>query len=428
VNQLDFEKKGIPTVTIATTEFINLAKQTALGYGVADMAFVVVPHPIGSINREDVRKKADDSFPEILKMVTEWKPATNPPPLRPLYPAETFKFKGDIMDIQEMFFKKGWSAGLPIVPPTAERVKEMLRGTSHSPDELICQAPPRMGAITVELVAVYAVMAGCKPEYMPVLLAVLDAMREKKFDWREAAVTTGSIGPMIMINGPIIKELDIAYNQAAASWGHHPNLSIGYAIGLLWYVAGGAKPPIWDKSTFGSPTDLVVWVFAENEDANPWEPYHVEMGYKKSENVVTVRNVYPTIDIPDHNSKTAEQHLKWWVNAISPMIGKPYCLPTEECFLVLNPEWSKKLAEEGWTKDKIRKYVWENCRRPFSAWPPGACYPKKEFELLTTNTQIPLTLKPEQLRIVVSGGAGKHNQYFIGAKGKTVTKPIDPWR
>src|SRR5271157_6482533 len=162
---------GIPTVTITTTEFVDLAKDTAMSQGVPDAPFVVVPHPMGMIPEAEIQKKAENAFAEIVKTATLWKPSGKLPEMKPAYPTERVTFRGSAEELNSLFFTKGWSLGLPLVPPTPDRVKEMLKGTSLKPDYVIGKVPPRMGALTVELAAAHAVMAGCKPEYMPVLIA-----------------------------------------------------------------------------------------------------------------------------------------------------------------------------------------------------------------------------------------------------------------
>jgi hypothetical protein len=390
---------------------------------------------MGQISREAIRAKADAAFPEILKAATQWKPTAKLPPMDPVYPAKRVKIKGTVEGVNKFFFEKGWSLGLPVVPPTPERVNAMLKGTSHRPDELVWIVPPRKGALTVELVAVYAVMAGCKPEYMPVILAGIEAMAEPVYNWLGGTTTTGTIGPMMVVNGPIVKELGIAYGTGAAAGGYHPNVSIGYALNLIGDVIGGSKAPNMDKSTLGSPADIVAYVFGENEAANPWEAYAVEKGFKPTDNVVTMKNVYPSIDMPDHTSSTAEAHMKWWSHMVNPLLAIPLCLgPTQlPYFIVLAPEHAKLLANAGWKKNDFRQALWKSTQRPLSEWSTGekmcgiAPVPK-EFQPATLQTMIPITPKPEDIDIIVAGGSGKHSQYFIPGHGMAVSKRIDRWR
>ncbi|MBW1801228.1 MAG: thiol-disulfide oxidoreductase, partial [Deltaproteobacteria bacterium] len=319
------EKRGIPTVTIVTTEFNELSRSIMRTHGLNDMAFVATQHPMGSISIEEIQGRAEQDFPEIFDKATVWEPEGKAlsDQDQTVYPSERIFFTGTYKDVNDMFFEKGRALGLPVIPPTTEAVENMLKGTSHKPDEVLWVVPPRMGVLTVELVAVHAAMAGCKPGYLPVILAAIEGMSEPEYNWNGAATTTGTVGPMLLINGPIRNELGIACGQGAAGKGYHPNISIGYAICLIGYVVGGSRPPDMDKSTFGSPGDVVAWVYGENEEASPWDSYAVEHGFDATDSVVTVKNVYPTVDMPDHSSSTPENYLKWWGHVLNPMMHVP---------------------------------------------------------------------------------------------------------
>jgi hypothetical protein len=440
VNQIDFEKLGIPTVTIVTSEFVGDAKASALGVGMPDMCFVVVPHPMGGISREAIRAKADAAFPDILKAATTWRPTVTelPPPKLP-YPAETFKFTGDYEDVYKLFWDRGWTPGLPIVPPTTEAVQAMLKGTSHKPDEVLWEVPPRGGILTVELAAVHAVMAGCKPEYMPVLLAAIAGLRSDKMSWRSATTTTHPDGPFIMVNGPIAKELGIASGTGAAGGWYLPNVSIGFAINLIGSIVGGAKPPDARKSTLGWQGKMIATVVAENEDGNPWEPYHVEKGFKKTDNVVTVTVGGPPVMWQDHTSPTMKQVLMVVAATVNYAGQNGSCFRTlgpgsgEDVFLLLNPEFADLLKKDGWTKDSIRKFIWENGRNPISQLQGGSDQIAEKIlgVKVTPQTLVPAAKDPSQVQIIVVGGPGKQGQYWPtcpGAPVHPIMVKIDDWK
>ena len=417
---------GIPTITIATTEFVSLAKDTALSQGVVDGPFVVVSHPMGMIPMDEIRKKADDAFPEILKAATEWKPVAKLPPMRPAYPAERLKLEASIEDINDIFLEKGWSIGLPTVPPTPERVAEMLKGTNRKSDEILGMVPPRMGVLTVEMVATYAVMAGCKPQYMPVLIAALEALLDPKANWRGVTTTTATSSFLVIVNGPIVDEIGIASRQGAAGSGHHANASIGYAINLIADILGGSRPPSPDKSTLGGPADFVCWIFGENEDALPkgWEPFHVDRGFTKTDSVVTVMGIYPPVDNIDHWSVTPEEHVNWWAHLVTPLLsigGPAWITQMDQPHIVgLGPEHAQLLAGAGWTKERFRKAFWEKARIPLSAWPKGSPNTDlliKKFGPVTPDTLIPITFRPEEFQVLIAGGAGKHSHFFAPFPG-----------
>jgi hypothetical protein len=426
VDQLELEKLGIPTVTITTTEFTALAKDTAFGQG-AEPSFVVVPHPMGMISVAEIRKKAESVFPEILKAATEWRPVAKPSFLaKPTYPAERLKLKGTVENINATFFSKGLSLGLPIIPPTPELVGEMLRGTNRRPEEVVGRVPPRMGVLTIELVATHAVMAGCKPSYMPLLIAALEALLDPIANWRGITTTTATSAAMVIVNGPIVKEIDLASGQGAAGKMHHANASIGYAINLALGIVGGSKPPTPDKSTLGGPADFVCWIFGENEDKLPvgWKPFHVDRGFKQSDSVVTVMGIYPPVDNIDHWSITPEEHVNWWAHLVTPLlsIGGPCWISQMEQphIIGLGPEHAQLVAGAGWTKDQFRKAFWEKARIPFSAWPKGCPNTDlffKTFGKVTPDTLVPITFKPEDLNVVIAGGYGKHSHFFAPFPG-----------
>jgi hypothetical protein len=252
--------------------------------GLPTLSLVAVKHPLELLSKAEIEAKADGAFEEIIKAATDQKLSDMPvkkAPAKPqkVYPADIVSFKGNIEDINDFFFEKGWATGIPIIPPTKASVERMLTGTRRSPDEVLWTVPPRGGNLTVELVAAHAVMAGAKPEYMPVIIAIIEAMREDACDWR-SAVTTTPKWPVIVLNGPIIKELGIAYDTGTGGPGYKANNAIGFTIGLITNIVGGLKYPTPNMAPVGMGSEFVPAVMGENEDGIPegWEPLHVEMG------------------------------------------------------------------------------------------------------------------------------------------------------
>ena len=426
MDQLELEKLSIPTVTITTTEFASLARDTAFGQG-AEPSFVVVPHPMGMISLAEIRQKAESVFPEILKAATDWQPVVKPTLLaKPAYPAEKLKLKGTVENINAIFLSRGLSLGIPIIPPTPELVGEMLKATSRRPEEVVGRVPPRMGVLTIELVATHAVMAGCKPSYMPLLISALEALLDPIANWRGITTTTATSAAMVIVNGPIVKEIGLASGQGAAGKMHHANASIGYAINLALGIVGGSKPPTPDKSTLGGPADFVCWIFGENEDKLPtgWKPFHVDRGFKESDSVVTVMGIYPPVDNIDHWSITPEEHVNWWSHLVTPLlsIGGPcWITQMEQPHIIgLGAEHAQLVAGAGWTKDQFRKALWEKARIPFSAWPKGCPNTDlflKKFGKVTPDTLVPFTFKPQDLHVIIAGGYGKHSHFFAPFPG-----------
>ena len=430
-DSVQLEQLGIPTTTLVTTTFLRLARATTTGSGMADQSMCVIPHPIGGIPSDRVRSKIRAVFPELLRDLTGWQPSPSERKPRAVQPY--VRFSGSVSELHAEFFARGWSAGLPFIPPTRELVSSLLTGTSHSPEEVVWDGiPPRMGILTVELVAACAAMAGCRPEHMPVLLAIVEALQDPAAWYAHQATTTGTESLMLLVNGPIAADLDLAYGTGAAGLCYPSNAAIGYAIGLMSKVAGGSKPPDRDKSTLSSPADLLNWAIAENERDNPWQPYAVERGFAPGDDVVTVKVVYPPIDINDHQSATGEELLHYIVHCINqPYV---YAMRHQPVLLGLCPEHAATLAGDGFTKDAIRDYLWHNARYPASvyakpAWDAGAVKPNSDFPDLRfgSDARLPIVAKPEDFAIIVCGGAGKHSHFWPGPKG-IISRRIAPWR
>jgi hypothetical protein len=430
-DSVELERLGIPTVTLVTSSFERLARVTSEGLGMPDQALAVIPHPMGGIAADKVRSKVRHAFPEVERQLTAWRPSRTR--LAPRPAQRYVRLTGSLSEVQAEFQARGWSAGLPFVPPTRDVVQSLLSGTSHSPDEVVWDGvPPRMGILTVELLAACAAMAGCKPEHLPVLLAIVEALQDRAAWYAHQATTTGTESLLFLVNGPIADELGLASGTGAAGLWYQPNAAVGYAMGLVSKVVGGSRPPDQDKSTLASPADLLNWTLAENEADNPWTSFAVEHGCAGSENVVTVKVVYPPIDIGDHQSETGEDLLRY----ISRCVNQPYvyAMRHQPVLLGLCPEHAATLAGDGWTKDAIRTYVWDHARYPANvyakpAWDAGSIAPNADFPDLHygSETLLPIVARPEDVQIIVCGGAGKHSHFWPGPKGM-VTRKIDPWR
>jgi hypothetical protein len=436
VDQSQVEKVGIPTVTASSDQFTGLARNTVKSLGLPDMAFVDVPHPMGMITLQEIRARADEAFPKIVQMATNWTPsATAVQKITPAYPAERIKFKGTYEALDKMFYDKGWSIGLPVIPPTPEKVAAMLKGTTRKPDEIVWAVPPRMGQLTVELVAAYGVMARCKPEHMPLLLAVVKALSNPDYDWRGNSTTTAPTNPIIIINGPILDELGIGYSTGALGGEMPVNISVGYFINLVGDIIGGSIPPEIDKSTHGSRGDLVAVVIGENEKLNPWkQSYAVEQGFKPTDNVVTAYSAYMGNINVDHSSVKGAELLNTMaaglagaasgVSACLTRFDRSYAVENAVrfAFLFLGPEHADTIYRDFPTKKSASEYLVKNTVLPFWMYAPARCKPPKEFGPYDSNTPMPRFTGPEQIRIIVTGGPGKQSQ--IWPTFPSVTKPV----
>ena len=260
-------------------------------------------------------------------------------------------------DLIEACYENGWTDGLPVVPPTAERVERMLSGTDRDPNEHIAAVPPKWGRATVEKVAINAVMAGCKPAYLPLVLTAVEAMTAEPFNLHGVQVTTSHVGPMLIINGPIRKALDIndGFNLFGQGW--RANATIGRAVRLVCTNIGGALPGELDRAAFGHAGKYTCCI-AEKEEASPWEPLHVDRGFEAGDSTVTVFAAAGPQTINDHGSNTGEGIL----NTICANIAAPGN-SSGETLVVMGVEHAKTISDDGFSKTDVRQYIADTTKR-----------------------------------------------------------------
>ncbi len=250
----------------------------------------------------------------------------------------------DLAQVIELYYERGWTDGLPVVPATEERVREFLAHAGKRPADVIGVVPTRGRVITTEKVAINAVMAGCRPEYMPVVVSIVEAMAEPQFNWHGSMASTGGSAQLIVVNGPVAKRLGINAGVNVFGPGFRANATIGRTVRLINMNVTGGTPGVLDKSTFGHGGKYSFCI-AENEDASPWEPLHVQRGFKPAESAVTVFAVHPPLQFMDHASNTPEDLLESAAEAMSvfgPNLG--------EIALVWSPEHVQVFRNAGWTK------------------------------------------------------------------------------
>jgi hypothetical protein len=264
----------------------------------------------------------------------------------------------------EMLFERGLTDGLPVVPPTRERVERMLAGApGRRRDELIGVLGPQMGKATVEKIAINAVMAGCKPEYFPVVLAGVEGLCDSVLCAHGLSITLMSGAPLAIINGPVRTQIGLNSGHNALGHGFRANATIGRALRLVTMNVGGARPHGVTKATLGHPGQYTFLV-AENEEVSPWEPLHVERGFSKEDSVITLFGGTGFFQVVDFASNTAER----LVSTIGGTMGgginnyREYPLMSDTV-LVLSPEHAQTIARDGWSKRDVRNYLYETVVR-----------------------------------------------------------------
>jgi len=319
----------------------------------------------------------------------------------------------------EFMYEQGLTDGLPVVPPTPERVLRMLAGTRRDPQDVVAIVPPNMAPATVEKVAINAVMAGCKPEYLPVVIAALEAVCTDEFNIHGVNATTWSASTIIVVNGPIRHRIGMNMGLNALGHGNRANSTIGRALKLVLRNVGGAKPGGVERSTLGTPGKYGV-CFAEWEERSPWEPLHVERGFRPDQSVVTVFGIEGSPrGIMDQRSRTAAQ-LAGSLGLALEACMHPRMHNQGDVLLVIAPEHVDTLWRDGWTKAMIRERIQEVTARPLRELLPDAISgegmsapPNATAE--TLNARIPKFRSPDNIHIVVAGGeAGKFSAIFGG--------------
>jgi len=325
--------------------------------------------------------------------------------------AVTFDYKGAHEDIDALYQERGWTDGLPIVPPTEARVNACLAYTDRDPREVIGVLPPRQGEATVEKIAVNAVMAGCKPEYFPVILTALEALADPLFNLDSVQATTHPVAPLIIVNGPIARELGIQCGYNAYGQGFRANMTIGRAVRLVLMNVGGGLPGTGDRATQGTPAKIAYCV-AENEAENPWEPLHVEAGLPADVSTVSAYGCEAPHNIQDHYSNTALGVLLVIAGAMG-QAGSNNLLGRGFPVLSLGPEHAATIAKEGYSKKQVKEFLFEHARYPLAKL--GAEYRAAQLSRHDVpdgpDTMVPIVRQPDDIAIIVVGGAGKHSSW-----------------
>jgi hypothetical protein len=336
----------------------------------------------------------------------------------------------DLTDVLELLFEAGWSDGLPVVPPTPRNVQRMLAPTARPADELIGRIPPKGGRATVEKIAINAVLAGCKPEYLPVVIAAVEALLDDRCNIRGVQCSTHISSPLVIVNGPIVQELEINSGHNVFGQGWRANATIGRAVKLVLVNLGGAIPGVTDKATFGHPGKF-TYCIAENEAANPWEPLHVERGFARTDSTVTVFGAEAPHNINNHWSSTPHGLLRTIADSMA-TLGSNHLYLGGESMLVLGPEHADVLAKAGWTKRDVRAFLFEQARKPLALAKIGGMYgPETRRNLWprwidhdNERERIPIARRADDLTILVAGGAGRHSVYLPGWGARSATRKI----
>jgi hypothetical protein len=434
------EAAGFPTSSLVAEGFIGQAKATSVGLGVSSMPVAMMPGHLAAQSDATLRENIlgvtlDQVIGNLTRAGDSGELGAEPDPARVV-------FSGSFTEVNEHFVDMEWSDGLPIVPPTRERIESFLRFTDRAPGDVLGVLLPDNRAATVWSVAVNGVMAGCRPEYMPVLIALAEAMADPEYGVEHSGNTPGG-ETLIILNGPIADELGFNKTQGVMRDGFRPNTSIGRFWRLYLRNVAGFLLHKTDKCTFGNTWRVLV---AENEDvvsAIGWTPNSVDMGFAAGDNVVTIARYTGGNMVSSMAGSTPEELLPFLADAvvrqnswqITFTMGQGY--GKLRPLVLMTPIIAEAIAKAGWSKHDVKRYLFEHARMP--AW---------EFERFQRDWQrkpiwnireqvelgniprdvflasddpdrkVPIVWAPEHFMIVVTGDPLRTSNYVFGHNGQ----------
>lgn len=341
--------------------------------------------------------------------------------------AATLEMPDDIDAINRLYRERRWGDGLPIVPPTAARVERMLAHSRRGRHEQVARVAPGFGAATVERIAINAVMAGCDPEYLPVLIAATEAIADAEFNLQGIQATTNPVAVWLVLNGPISKQLQVNATFNCIGQGSWANATLGRAMRLILQNIGGAWPGEMDRATHGQPGKF-TFCCSENEENHPWQPLHVERGFAAGDSTVTVVGAEGTMNMNTH-AKYADELARVIAETMMHPTSNEYVHGGEPWF-ILGSEHAETFRREGWDKAEVKRQLWERSKiavKQLSGKEIDRARASRTPELgeLSDDTLLPISPRAEDIQLIVAGGPGTHSVYVpCFGNSRAVTRRI----
>jgi hypothetical protein len=439
------EMLGKPTVAIVSDWFEVAARTEAKMAGVTDLPIVIVPHPVAGLAVEILEERAGIILGEIIDALT-----------LPVEKIETHKIKvkperevislcGETVSqaikmANDFFYDNKWTDGFPIIPPTPEALEWMLSGTRRSSDEVIGLVPPVYGRATVKNIAINAVMAGAQPDFLPVIITAVEVISDPLFataeqkTWGASGMqtTTGPLGPLLIVNGPIAKKIGIESGQGCLAPGHRANATIGRALKLILINTGRSRIGINDMKGHGSPHQF-TFTIAEAEDdpvfhsaPKPWQTLHVELGFPPEISTVTAFAAFPPVNV-EEGRHYGPEILHAMADTMTNLGQLPHEMNWPYVF-ILNPTHAQGIAEAGWAKNDIAEFLWANSVMPwrkFKQYYPGPSnqMPAWMSRIASDDTTVHIIDSPKNIHVIVAGGACIYSQ-MVRCSFRGLTKEI----
>ena len=317
--------------------------------------------------------------------------------------------------------ERGWTDGLPVVPPTGERVLAMLDGTPRAPGDIVGVIPPDRIACTVEKVAINAVMAGCRPEYMPVVLTAIEAALEPNFGLHGIICTTNAVAPVIMVNGPLARAIGMNSKGNALGQGNQANASIGRAFQLVMRNVGGGRPGEIDRAVFGNPGKY-SFCFAEDEEDAHWESYAEEQGFSAQASTVTVFPGDGVAPIIEQDARTPEPLIATYAACLRTLYH-PGQVHDVSAFLVVSPEHAAVFHRAGWSKQQLKDALHQLLRVPIGEVVGGFASQSRGGGRDLAGGTVP-KFKTGTLNVIRAGGSAGLFSAIISGLGSITINPV----
>lgn len=446
------EKRGRPAIAWVAQQFAEDAHWSANVFGCPELAIVVVPECFTNNPPALVHAMVDAAMPEVIARLTQ-----KPEPAQVDFEhvtrdaAPRLSYEGsDLLvcwdEMNAAFLRAGWSDGLPLVPPTPERVAAMVAASGLPADHVVGTYDPGFGIGTVEKLAANAVMAGCKPAAMPVVLAVAECIIDPLARLRSFSMSTGPQAPLVLVSGPIAKEIGMNSGICALGPGaiSQVNVSIGRALRLIMMNVGLSYPAVSDMDTIGTSMKFSACV-AENEERNPWEPFRVTKGYEREASTVTINVPYGWCEVWDFKNydadvlvevfcsainNAAQVNTGLWLVASTLRRAGDGEISDQNNMILLCPDHAAVFRRAGWSLNDLKQAIYRGARMPFEKIMLNKepmlfkmAHPELQWLWDQPQTEVSLFPRPEQFDIFVVGGDAGRSQYHFGG-GPSVTRPI----
>jgi hypothetical protein len=452
----ELERRGVPAVGYTASIFYEDAHFSTKTFGVPEACPVIVPECFSNKTVGEISRMVDDAMPEVIDCLTTDRPLAEGLPQfdrMTLTSAPELVFEGrDLMEafdhMQAEFVRNGWSDGLPLMAPTRVKVNDMIEASGFDGDDVVGLFAPGFGIGTVGKIAANAVMAGCKPETMPVIMAVMECILDPSIGLRTWAMSTGPQAPMVLVSGPIADEIGMNHGVCALGPASisQVNVSIGRALRLIMMNVGLSYPGITDMDTIGSPNKFSFCV-AENEDKTPWDPWRVQEGFGPDESTVTVNVPYGMTEFFDFQNSDPEGLIETWATLTSQACGTPAAgawlikvnAPLEQGYpfhgkfsnmLLMAPDHASVFGNAGWTPTDIQNAIHRQTTIAFRKLMLNQSYdafrvshPELLWLLDAPDTLVSVNPSPDSFEFFVVGASAGRSQFCFGGTN-SVTKAI----